>query len=124
VREYEIMLILPADTEDSGVDGVIGRISAILADKGGELGKIDRWGRKRLAYEIARQSEGYYVVVEFTAAPGALKELDRVLSLSDDILRFKVVVRAERAPRSKWPSPGPSPSASTPSPAERTAGSR
>jgi small subunit ribosomal protein S6 len=94
VREYEIMLILPADAEESGVDGVIGRISTVLADKGGELGKVDRWGRRRLAFEIARQSEGYYAVVEFTASPEALKELDRVLSLADDVLRFKVVVRA------------------------------
>lgn len=87
-------MILPPDVEEPAVGEAVDRISRILAEGGGELGKVDRWGRKRLAYEIERQSEGYYVVVEFRAEPSALKELDRVLSLADDVLRFKVVLRA------------------------------
>jgi small subunit ribosomal protein S6 len=93
MRKYEIMLLLPPDVEDPAVESVIERVSRILAEKGGEIQKIDRWGRKRLAYEIARQTEGFYVVVDFTAEIEALRELDRVLSLADDVLRFKVVVR-------------------------------
>jgi small subunit ribosomal protein S6 len=94
VREYEVMLILPADVEDAGVDAVVKRISAILGERGGELGQVDRWGRRRLAYEIDRQSEGFYLLIRFTGTPESLAELDRVLSLADDVLRFKVVVRA------------------------------
>jgi small subunit ribosomal protein S6 len=93
LREYEIMLILPPDVEEPAVEEVVTRISGILAERGGEIGKVDRWGRRRLAYEIARHGEGYYVVIEFKSESPALRELDRVLSLADDVLRFKVVVR-------------------------------
>lgn len=94
MRGYEIMLILPPETEESSVEGVLDRVRGILAERGGELGKVDRWGRRRLAFEIERQTEGYYVVAEFTSEPEALREIDRVLSLADDVLRFKVTVRA------------------------------
>lgn len=87
------MLILPPDVEEPGVGEVAGRISRIVAERGGELGKVDHWGRRRLAHEIDRQTEGYYVVIEFRAENAALRELDRVLSLADDVLRFKVVAR-------------------------------
>jgi small subunit ribosomal protein S6 len=55
---------------------------------------IDRWGRRRFAFPIARQSEGYYVVVRFTGEPSSLAEIDRTLTLADEVMRFKVVVRA------------------------------
>jgi len=94
LRGYEIMLILPSETEDAAVDGVLERVRAILAERGGELGAIDKWGRRRLAFEIERQAEGFYVVAQFTADPESLREIDRVLSLADDVLRFKVTARA------------------------------
>ncbi len=88
------MLILPPDADESVVGGVVDRITKIVSEGGGEVGKIDRWGRRRLAFEIARHGEGYYVVIEFKADPAALAELDRSLTLVDDVLRFKVAVRA------------------------------
>jgi small subunit ribosomal protein S6 len=93
MREYEIMLILPSDAEDSAVVAVVERITGILAKSGGEVGRVDKWGRRRLAYEIAHQNEGYYVVVAFKAEPEAIVELDRVLHLADDVVRFKVVLK-------------------------------
>jgi len=93
MREYEIMLILPPDAEDSVVDGVVERVKGVLSDRGGEVKSADKWGRRRLAYEIAKQTEGYYLVLSFDTEPEAVLELDRVLSLADEILRFKVVLR-------------------------------
>jgi small subunit ribosomal protein S6 len=93
MREYEVMLILPPDADDAVVDGVVERARGVLAPRGGEVGAIDRWGRRRLAYEIAKQTEGYYVVVSFRSEPDAVLELDRVLSLADEVIRFKVVLR-------------------------------
>ena len=55
---------------------------------------MDRWGRKRLTYEIAQQIEGYYVVAEFTADPSVIRELERSMHLADEVVRFKVVQRA------------------------------
>jgi small subunit ribosomal protein S6 len=94
LRKYEIMLILPADASDEVVAGVTDRISTVLKQDGGEIAKVDRWGKRRFAYEIDRRNEGFYLVVECTADPSSIKELDRVLSLVDDVVRFKVVVRA------------------------------
>jgi small subunit ribosomal protein S6 len=88
------MFIVPPEADDSVVGGVIDRITKIVSQAGGEVGKVDRWGRRRLAYEIARQSEGYYVVVAFTAEPSVIAELERSLHLADEVLRFKVVQRA------------------------------
>jgi small subunit ribosomal protein S6 len=94
LRQYEVMLILPAEADESVVGTAVDRITRIISEGGGETGKIDRWGRRRLAYEIARQNEGYYVVVEFSAEPTVIAELERTLRLADEVMRFKVVVRA------------------------------
>jgi small subunit ribosomal protein S6 len=91
------MLILPPEAEEAVVTGALDRITRIVSDGGGAVGNVDRWGRRRLAFEIDRQNEGYYVVAEFTAEPGAITELERTLHLADEVLRFKVVVRGEAA---------------------------
>jgi small subunit ribosomal protein S6 len=91
------MLILPPEADESVVSGALDRITRVVSESGGAVGKVDRWGRRRLAFEVERQNEGYYVVVEFTAEPGVITELERSLHLADEILRFKVVVRGEAA---------------------------
>jgi small subunit ribosomal protein S6 len=69
------------------------RITNIVSQAGGDVGKIDRWGRKRFAYELDTRTEGYYAVVEFTADPASIAELDRTLQLADEVVRFKVLER-------------------------------
>jgi small subunit ribosomal protein S6 len=91
------MLILPPEADESVVSGALDRITRVAGEAGGQVGNVDRWGRRRLAFEIESQSEGYYVVVEFTAEPDALTELERSLHLADEVLRFKIVVRGEAA---------------------------
>ena len=95
MREYEVLVILPAEADESTVGGAVERITKILSERGGEVSNIDRWGRRRFAFPIARQSEGYYVAVRFTSEPAAIAEIDRALTLADEVIRFKVVVRAE-----------------------------
>ena len=94
VRKYEIMLILPAEADDQAVSAVVERIKSVIDSSGGEVSKVDSWGRRRLAYEIDKRSEGFYVVAEMSADPASIRELDRVLTLADDVVRFKVLVRA------------------------------
>ena len=91
------MLILPPDSEETAVAGVVERTRSFLAERGGELTGVDRWGRRRLAHEIARHKEGYYVVAQFRAEPESIAPLERSLRLADDVIRFKVVVRSDRA---------------------------
>lgn len=91
------MLILPAEAEEPVVSGALERVTKIVGEAGGQLGNVDRWGRRRMAFEIDRQNEGFYVVAEFTAEPEVIVELERSLHLADEVLRFKVVVRGEAA---------------------------
>lgn len=91
------MLILPAEADEAVVSGALDRITRSVSEGGGQVGNVDRWGRRRLAFEVDRQSEGYYVVVEFTADPEGITGLERALHLADEVLRFKVVVRGEAA---------------------------
>ncbi len=97
MRKYEIMLILPAEVEEETVGGVIDRIARVLGERGGEVTKADRWGRRRFAHGIEKRSEGYYVIVECTSDPTVVRGLERVLTLADDVVRFKVVVRGDVA---------------------------
>jgi small subunit ribosomal protein S6 len=102
LRGYEIMLILSAEADESVVATATDRIAKVVSGSGGEVSNIDRWGRRRFAYELDHQSEGYYVVVNFTAEPTVQTELERVLNLADEIIRYKVMLLPEKkAPKDK-----------------------
>jgi small subunit ribosomal protein S6 len=89
------MLILTAEADEALVGTAVDRIAKVVSTGGGEVGKIDRWGRRRFAYEIEKQTEGYYVVVRFTAEPTAQTELDRAMHLADEVIRHKILVLPE-----------------------------
>ena len=91
------MLILPAEADEAVVSSAVDRIAKAVDGSGGEVTNIDRWGRRRLAYEINHQTEGYYVVVAFTAEPTTQVEMERTLILADEVVRFKVTLRPERS---------------------------
>lgn len=95
LREYECMLILPPEADEALVGTAVERITKSIAP--GEVTQLDRWGRKRFAYEIDHQHEGYYVVLRFSADPSTQSELDRVLKLADEVVRHKVLVLPEAA---------------------------
>ena len=97
LREYECMLILPAEADEALVSTAVERIAKVVSPEGGSIGRLDRWGRRRFAYEIADQHEGYYVVARFSAEPATQTELDRVLKLANEVIRHKVVVVHEKA---------------------------
>lgn len=92
-RPYEVTFIVRLDnTDEALVNGTIDQIRAwIEADELGQVMKINRWGRKKLAYEIDRQREGYYVLMESQIAPKALQEIERNINLSPYILRHLVI---------------------------------
>lgn len=105
MREYEAMLILPAEADEALVGTAVGRIERLVADDGGQIRNIDRWGRRRFAYEVLRQHEGYYVIVRFSATPDVQPELDRTLNLADEVIRHKIVVLPEKKTAAS-PAPG------------------
>ena len=97
------MLILPAEADESVVSAAIDRITKVISVSGGAVGNIDRWGRRRFAYEIADQNEGYYVVAKFSAEPSTQVEMERVLTLADEVIRFKVLALPKPSRSAKRP---------------------
>lgn len=91
MRNYEIMYILKPDLEEEKTEQLVEKYSAIITNGGGELVSVDKWGKRRLAYEIKDLQEGYYVLVTFKSEPDVVKELDRVMKISDDMLRFMII---------------------------------
>ena len=110
MRPYEVMIILDPALDDDVIRAEVDRAVELIRSRGGTPGRVDRWGRRRLAYEIAHKREGYYVLLEATAEPAVMTELDRTLHLADGVLRHKVIRIAERAPgRAPRPSSTSSP---------------
>ena len=91
MREYECMLILPAEADEATVGTATDRISTVVAKHSGQVQNIGRWGRRRFAYEIDHKTEGYYLVLQILAEAGALDDLERQLRLADDIVRHKLI---------------------------------
>jgi small subunit ribosomal protein S6 len=91
MRRYELMLILDPELEERTVAPSIDQFLNVVRQGGGRVEKVDIWGRRRLAYEIAKKSEGIYAVVDLTAEPDVVKELDRQLNLNEAVLRTKVI---------------------------------
>ncbi|GJF34301.1 30S ribosomal protein S6 [Kitasatospora sp. NBC_01539] len=91
MRHYEVMVILDPSVEERAVSPLIENFLNVVRTGGGKVEKIDTWGRRRLAYEINKQSEGIYSVIDLKATPEVVKELDRQLGLSESVLRTKVL---------------------------------
>jgi small subunit ribosomal protein S6 len=108
MRPYEVMIIFDAGLEEEAIRAVIDRATQTLTSRGGTIVRVDRWGRRRFAYEVKHRSEGYYVLVEATSDPTPMAELDRVLSLADEVVRHKVIRLPDSvAGRSPRPAPVP-----------------
>ena len=90
MRKYEIMFIVRTDLEEEVVQSTIEKFKNIISN-GGEITKSTTMGKRRLAYEINKFRDGIYVLVHFNAAPAVVTELDRVLKISDEIIRYLIV---------------------------------
>jgi small subunit ribosomal protein S6 len=93
MRLYEIMVILAPDLEERTVQPSLDTFLNVIRQSGGSVEKVDVWGRRRLAYEINKRSEGIYAVIEVNCTSEAVAELDRQLSLNESVLRTKVLRR-------------------------------
>ncbi len=91
MRKYEVMIILDPDLEERTVQPSLETFLNVVRSDGGTVDNVDIWGRRRLAYEINKKSDGIYVVVDLNCKIETVKELDRQLSLNEAVLRTKVV---------------------------------
>lgn len=91
MRKYEIMYIVRPDLDEEGRKALIERFNKVLTDNGAEIEKVEEMGMRRLAYEIKKYREGYYVVVVLNSEPVAVQEFDRLAKINDDIMRFMII---------------------------------
>ena len=91
MTNYECMYILKPDLEEEAKNALVAKFSDIVAQNGGEIEKVDEWGKKRLAYPINYINDGYYVLMYFSAPADLPAELERNFKISDDVMRYIVI---------------------------------
>jgi small subunit ribosomal protein S6 len=94
VREYEIVYVIRPDLSDEDRSSKVGRIHSLITENGGELGKIEDWGKRVLAYEIRHNTEGYYGLTEFRLPPDSVRTVEDRLNIDEEILRYQIVSRS------------------------------
>jgi small subunit ribosomal protein S6 len=110
MRHYELMVILDPTLDERTVTPSLETFLRVVRNDGGTVEKVDVWGKRRMAYEIAKHGEGIYAVLDVTCEPATVAELDRQLGLNESVLRTKVMRR--EAPRAAArPASGPRPGA-------------
>ena len=109
MRPYEVMVIIDAGLDEEVIRATVDRATELIKAKGGTHGKVERWGKRRFAYELRHRNEGYYVLIDATAEPAVMAELDRMLHLADEVIRHKVIRLPEVAARRARPAAAPEP---------------
>ncbi len=91
MRDYEMMIIIDPTVDERNLGVYVDKLLQVVPNEGGSLEKVDIWGKRRLAYDIQKHSEGTYVVVNMKATSETAQELDRQLGLNESILRTKLL---------------------------------
>jgi small subunit ribosomal protein S6 len=91
MRKYEVMVIMDPDTDERTIQPTLEQFLTVITKGGGTVDSLDIWGRRRLAYEIQKKPEGIYAVINLTANPADVKELDRQFSINESVMRTKVM---------------------------------
>jgi len=91
LRDYELVLIISPEIEDEKFDTTIDKVSQFIAERGGTISEVERWGKRRLAYPIQHFMEGNYVLSRFKLKPTVSKELQANLQISEEVLRYLLI---------------------------------
>ena len=91
MREYEVMYIIKPNFEEEQYAKIVEKFNALIQNNGGEIISVDLWGKRRLAYEIEKLREGYYVLLRIKGSPELPQELERNFKIADEIMRYLVV---------------------------------
>jgi small subunit ribosomal protein S6 len=132
MRIYEELFVVRPDAKDEEIDPLIEQLRGVIAQAGGTLDRVDKWGVRRLAYGISKYTEGYYILLQFSAQTESVKEIERRLRVADLVMKFLTVrideklkwlekrrkVREKRAARKPAPAPGATASVSPAMPGE------
>jgi small subunit ribosomal protein S6 len=91
MRIYEELFIIKPDATEEEIDQIIEQLTGVITSAGGTVDKVDKWGKRRLAYRVEKQREGYYVLIQFSSGPQTVKELERRLRVTDAVIKFLTV---------------------------------
>lgn len=91
MNNYELLYIIDNDLSEEAKEALVAKLNAVVTDNGGSVESVDKWGTKKLAYPINFKNEGYYVLVNFNAPANLPSELERVMRITDGVVRFMVV---------------------------------
>ena len=91
MRAYEVMVILDPSIEERTIEPSLDKYLNVIRKDGGSVESVEVWGRRRLAYEVKKNAEGIYAVIELQAEPATVKELDRQLGLNESVMRTKLM---------------------------------
>ena len=99
MRAYEELFIVKPDATEEEIEQVVEQVQSVITTGGGTVDKIDKWGVRKLAYRVRKQHEGFYILVQFSLSPEAVKEIERRLRVSDLVLKFITVRLDEKLKR-------------------------
>lgn len=93
MRDYELICIVHPDLDESAFNEIVERIKGWITEAGGEIAKVDLWGKRNLAYPIRKQTEGQYMFIETSMNPSENAELERNLGLLEPVLRYLIALK-------------------------------
>ena len=96
MKAYELMLMLNPTLDDEARAAALEKVQGLITADGGVVDKVDEWGKRRLAFEIGKITDGDYIVADFHATSSAIAEIDRVLHITDPVVRYMIVRREDR----------------------------
>lgn len=97
MRKYETIIVIDSLLKQEEIEGIIGKYERFISANGGTIESVDRWGKKRLAYEIKKRQYGFYVLIRFEAPPAMIKQLDREYRLNEYLLRTMTTLLGKKA---------------------------
>lgn len=95
MRAYEVMYIIRPELDEEQTNGVIEKFKSLIENNGGEIAKLDKWGKRKLAYEINKNREGFYILMEYNGEAATTAELDRVFRITDEIVKYLIIRKEE-----------------------------
>jgi small subunit ribosomal protein S6 len=95
MKAYELLYIIRPDLDEEGTNALVDRLSGLVASNGGDNLTVEKWGKRRLAYEIDDYKEGQYILMNFEGEGRTSKEIERVMKISEDVIRFLTVKKED-----------------------------
>ena len=99
MREYELVFVVHPDLDENAFKELVERVKSWMTEAGGQVSKIDLWGKRKLAYRVAKREEGFYVLVQFSSGPDTVREVERRMRVTDMVMKYITVRIDEKLKR-------------------------